>query len=110
MNLLKFIAMVLRKRNEEVSSMVELGVRPDGRFDGDSYGDQQRSGDGGQPVLPLAGGVVDREGDVCSCSGCHPGVAQLDALEPDGLVVRPGLFSGGRMELDAELWRLVVGA
>jgi len=95
--------------NEEVRSMAEFGVRPDGRFDGDSYGDSQRS-DRGQPVLPRTGGVVDREGDVCDRSCCHPGVARLDPAEPDGLVARVRLLRSRNVELDAELWRLLVSA
>ncbi len=86
--------------------MAEFGVGPDGRFDGDSYGDQQRS-DRNQPILPLAGGVVDGEADVCDARCCHPGVARFDPAEPDGVVAWLARRGHSDLELDAELWRLI---
>ena len=87
--------------------MAEFGVGPDGRFDGDSYGDQQRS-DRSQPILPLTGGVVDCEADVCDASCCHPGVAvRLDPTDPHGVVAWLARRDHSDLELDAELWRLI---
>jgi len=95
--------------NEEVRSMVELGIGPDGRFDGDSYGDGQRS-NGVQPILSHACCVGGSQGDCGDCGGRRSVRITINEANED-LPVAGRVRSVGRsVELDAELWRLLVSA